>query len=167
MANGSPASGTRQALPTDEDFRAFYDRTSRTGYSLALRITGDAERAGAALEASYAAVWKPASDAAEIDGELLGRIRVEALDRRPTDGAMALRSVFAESTYTFTTAVRDGITQIDPLGRRAVELAYFGGIGVTQIAEILGEPAATVRAAMRRALLELGSLVRDEQETRV
>ena len=166
MANGSPVEGTPRTLPNSEDFRAFYDRTSRTGYGLALRIAGNAERAGAALEASYARVWNAAAGSPDLEHQLLAQVREEALQRRMPGGSSDGQSVGADSTYTFTTAIRDGFAQVDPLGRRAVELAYFGGVGVTEVADILGQPATTVRAAMRRALLALGSLVHDEHETR-
>lgn len=47
--------------------------------------------------------------------------------------------------------------------RRALELAYFGGMPVSGIAELLAVPAPSLRTAMRRALLELGELGRKGQ----
>ena len=165
MAQGSLASGTSTTLPTGEEFRAFYERTSRAAYSLALRITADSERAGAAIEAAYIETW-PSTGTDDLDGALLASVRSCALRLQPSGNANTIRSDGAIPAYTSATAIRDGLAQVDQLGRRAVELAYFGGIGVNHVAEILGQPTNLVRAAMRRALLELGSLVRDEQETR-
>jgi DNA-directed RNA polymerase specialized sigma24 family protein len=56
--------------------------------------------------------------------------------------------------------------RLEPLARRAIELAYFGGLGVDAIGELLDVPAAQVRQALREGLLQLGTLIKDEQETR-
>lgn len=164
MANGWPAEGLQGTLPKTDDFRAFYAETSRTAYSLALRITSNAERAGAATEAAYIATWSDRQAADDLPGRLLAAVRSRALELQGDNPAPA-QTDQPLSPYTSSTAVREGLAQVDALGRRAVELAYFGGVGVAQVAELLGQPPPAVRSAMRRALLELGSLLRDEQET--
>ena len=58
-------------------------------------------------------------------------------------------------------ALRAGLAGLDSTGRRAVELAYFRGMTVPTIASLLALSEAEIRLAMRSAMLQLGSLVRD------
>lgn len=146
-----------------EALRERVERTLPTAYSLALRICGNAEQAAAACEASYRE-W-PAWDHPEAgwsgrdEARFLSLVRTHALaakrqrgessggDGRPYDPQeMGLRALQAT----------------DPLGARAVELAYFGGLNAASIAELLGESTDDVRTAMRRALLSLAQSGRAE-----
>jgi DNA-directed RNA polymerase specialized sigma24 family protein len=142
-----------------ETFASFYERTK----SVAVRITGDAEMSGAACEAAYLERHRAGGDPFSESG-LLTAVRSHAIrisrERRPP----LQRSEAADSSYTQVTALKAGLEALDPLGRRAIELAYFGGIGVTEVADIVGRPIPEVRAALRTALLHLGSLVRAQQE---
>ena len=163
QAATSPAVATPEG---GEDFQAFYSRTSGSAYGLALRITGQPGPAAAACEAAYVRAWNERDMGARLELRLLERVRAEALGLTtsgPPPGPA--RSDAAEPSYTETAVMRAALAQVEPAGRRAIELAFFGGVGVADIVEIIGDPATVVRAAMRAALLRIGELTRPGQET--
>jgi DNA-directed RNA polymerase specialized sigma24 family protein len=133
-----------------------------------MEVTGGQRRlAEEACEAAYTAIWQQ-TGRVEIEpdwdeGQLLLEIRANALALRPAP-ASEQRSEPAERAY-MQAVVREGLAHMEPTTRRALELAYFGGMAVTDIAEVLGTPADTLRRSMREALLTLGSLTRGHQET--
>ena len=51
--------------------------------------------------------------------------------------------------------VRAALSQLGAAQREAIDLAFFGGLTQTQIAERLGAPLGTVKARIRRGLLAL------------
>lgn len=156
------ASGDREAI------RAFYARTSANAFGLALRITGDSAAAELACEDAYAALGATASgieDALRLEARFLASVREFALARRPADARVnADSSDPAERSYTIVNAVRDSLATLDPLAQQALDLAYFGGLNVQQIAEVTGKPASELRPILRDALLRLGAATRQQEE---
>jgi RNA polymerase sigma-70 factor (ECF subfamily) len=55
--------------------------------------------------------------------------------------------------------VRSAVIQLSDDQRRAIELAFFGGLTQHQIAEKLDEPLGTVKARIRRGMLKLRSII--------
>lgn len=55
--------------------------------------------------------------------------------------------------------VRQALTQIPENQRLVLELAYFGGLSQSQIAEKLSQPLGTVKTRMRMGLLNLRALL--------
>ena len=51
--------------------------------------------------------------------------------------------------------IDEALVILRPEQRRVVELAYFGGLTHTEIAETLGQPLGTVKTRMRLALRRL------------
>jgi RNA polymerase sigma-70 factor (ECF subfamily) len=52
-------------------------------------------------------------------------------------------------------AVRSAVSTLPIEQRRALEMAFFGGLTQEQIAQTLREPLGTVKARIRRGLLKL------------
>ena len=52
-------------------------------------------------------------------------------------------------------AVRESLELLPPEVREAIELAFFGGLSHTQIAEKLSVPLTTVKSRIRRAMMQL------------
>ena len=55
--------------------------------------------------------------------------------------------------------VRSAVIQLSPDQRRAIELAFFGGLTQHQIAEKLDEPLGTVKARIRRGMIKLRNII--------
>ena len=142
-------------------FEAFYERTAGAAYSLALRITGDSGRAARACEAAYGDAWGGRGGADEPrEHDLLARVRVRALEI----GGVSPSTEDEDGSYIGAEQVRDVLGRQRPEVRRALELAYFGGLPVSEISELLGVSAPPLRAALREVLLELAALARKGQE---
>jgi hypothetical protein len=164
-SQASPRQGGGAVALAGESFDVFYAKTSRAAWGLALRITASEEASVRVCEAAYAAAC---AGGAVTEGEaaFLGRVRSLALAEGGGPPPTMLRSDPRQPSYGEVTAIRAGLATVDPRGRRALDLAYYGGASVAEIAELIGEPEPTVRAALRGALLSLGQAVRQGQEGR-
>jgi RNA polymerase sigma-70 factor (ECF subfamily) len=55
--------------------------------------------------------------------------------------------------------VRSAVIQLSDEQRRAIELAFFGGLTQHEIAERLAEPLGTVKARIRRGMMKLRQII--------
>ena len=51
--------------------------------------------------------------------------------------------------------VREAMSQLPAQQRQAIELAFFGGLTQSEIASALKEPLGTIKARIRRGMLQL------------
>jgi RNA polymerase sigma-70 factor (ECF subfamily) len=143
------------AAPESDSFVAFYDATSTTAFSVAMRITQDRPAAETACEEAYLEAWRESGGRGDV-GRLLELVRDHALAKRTASSGSAPAATNGGNTVTAA------LNNTDPLGRRAVELAYFGGLSVPEVASILESTAADVRRAMRTAMLSLAAATAGE-----
>ena len=54
-----------------------------------------------------------------------------------------------------TQILRDAVGRLSPEQRKVIDLAFFGGLTQSEIADRLGEPLGTVKARARRGLMKL------------
>jgi RNA polymerase sigma-70 factor (ECF subfamily) len=54
-----------------------------------------------------------------------------------------------------TQILRDAVARLSPEQRKVIDLAFFGGLTQSEIADRLGEPLGTVKARARRGLMKL------------
>jgi RNA polymerase sigma-70 factor (ECF subfamily) len=173
---------------------ALYDRYASLVYGLAYAVTGREAPAGDAVAASFRRVWNeaPRFDASHtsVAAWLTTMVRREALSLR-TDGdrpaAVPLERESEVARFTETRAVAphpaDGdagpaplraevalaLGGLSPLERRALELAFFRGLAVPEIALQLEEQeyhiGTQLRSAMEhlRVALSTGSALNQEQ----
>ncbi len=161
--------------------RELYRRLSPLAYSLACQITGLEEDAEEVLVDAFQQAWAQAAQydpaRATVTGWILNITRSRAIDQvRARRRWQRRKQKAAESTASFplrppaspeTEAMRSqararlqqAIDALPPDQKRTIELAYFGGLSHTQIAEHLGQPLGTVKTRLRAAMRRIRSAV--------
>ncbi len=174
----------RMAASEADAAAAFYDRHAPLLFSVALRVVTDRREAEEALQDAMRCVWenaplyepshgKPLSWAVVItrnraidrlrrlkrQSEAVARIR-EKIESDVSHGPPAnSEAISKEDRAQLNTA----LTTLPPPQRLAIELAFFGGLSQSEIAEELGEPLGTIKARIRRGMLTLREVL---EETR-
>src|SRR6187200_2403858 len=161
----------------DGELRALddlYERYKTMAYSIAYRITNDATLAEDVVQEAFLGVWRNATRYVQGRGSvktwLLSIVHHRAIDavrrRRSTvdlperddapPPALRLPDVWGEvSSNLDADEVRAALASLSDVQREALELAYFGGLTQTEIAERTGTPLGTVKSRMRLGLLAM------------
>lgn len=168
----------RMAAGDEAALGLFYDRWSPVLYPLILHLVGDAHDAEEVLEETLWQAWRSADRYETGRGSVvtwlgmmarsraLDRIRSRARVREEVAGESIL--LVAEdpdrpSADPLRDAelaeerrmVRDALSTLPAEQREVLELAYFGGLSQTEVAERTGEPLGTVKTRTRLALQKL------------
>ena len=164
------ASGDREA------FHELYRRYGSADYGLALRITAQPMLAEEVTQDAFLALWRtpeafdPTRGAFRsfflslVHHRAVDAVRREERLRRRAERASNLEPVRGEDVADVVVEdaylgvrrkeVLEALTTLSPEQRQVIELAYFGGLTQTRIAERLGIPVGTVKtrtlAAMRK-----------------
>ena len=161
----------------DRALAELYDRYGRLAYSLAYRVLRDSSLAEDAVQDAFLTVWRTAGTYIRERGKpstwLLTLVHRRAVDlvrreqrrRQPTpvDEAPAPTPA-AEEVATLRDrrrAVQEALRQLPSDQREAIELAYYGGLTQTELAEQLSVPLGTVKSRMFAGLRRLGDLLRE------
>jgi RNA polymerase sigma-70 factor (ECF subfamily) len=155
-----------------------YDRWSPMLHSVARRIVNDPDDAEEVLEEAFWQAWRQAGRYEEGRGGVStwltmivrsraldrvrarGRLREERWEEMPEpapgqmDGEPSAPDASAEDEER-RRMVAAAVALLPPEQRETVELAYFGGLSQTEIAERLGQPLGTVKTRARLALQKL------------
>ena len=172
---GRAAAGDQHAVSE------LYDATSRMVYGLVLRILGDEATAEEVLLDVYMQVWRQASAYDAGRGGPLAWLatiaRSRAIDRlragrQESQRARSLETVSQQSTgedleeAAYVTELRGVVRQalgaISAEQREALELAYYGGLSHSEIAERLGQPLGTIKTRIRLGMMKLRELLKPE-----
>ena len=151
-----------------------YDRYRAMAYAIALRITADATLAEDVVQDAFLGVWRHAERYVEGRGSvktwLLAIVHHRAIDavrrRRPASELpdpelpappqLVVADVWTEVAGRLDAVeVRAAIATLSDVQREAIELAYWGGLSQTEIAQRTGAPLGTVKSRMRLGLLAL------------
>ena len=172
----------RVAAGDEPAFGELYDRLAPVLFSLALRILQDAALAEDVVQEVFLQIWdragqydpglgKPLSWAATLTrNKAIDRVRAgERRNRRTAEAGLDQQarqenSITPDGTAHFqetAQAVRLAMGRLPAEQRRAIELAFFDGLTQTQIATELGLPLGTVKARIRRGLLQLREELED------
>jgi RNA polymerase sigma factor (sigma-70 family) len=163
------AAGDEQALAE------LYDRLGGVAYRLAVRILRDTALAQDAVQDAFLGVWRTAVAFDPARGKastwlltLVHRRAVDLVrreDRRradPLDDApIASGDATDESAEVREERrrVQAALAQLHPDQREALELAYYGGLTQSELAERLGVPLGTVKSRMFTGLSRLRDLL--------
>ncbi len=155
-----------------------YEQYGAMAFSIAYRITRDRAAAEDVVQDAFLGVWRNA--ARYVDGRgtvrtwLLSIVHHRAIDairrRRPTvelpesdsglPETLTLPDTWTEVAHGLDRdAVQTALAQISDVQRVAIELAYFGGLTQTEIAERLKQPLGTVKTRIRLGLERLRELM--------
>ena len=140
-------------------------------FSIAYRITGDRAAAEDVVQDAFLGAWRNAARYVDARGTvktwLLSIVHHRAIDavrrRRPTSELPETEANLPESLTMPDTwadvelridraAVQTALGFISDVQREAIELAYFGGLTQTEIAERTGVPLGTVKGRLRLGL---------------
>lgn len=159
---------------------ALYDRYGRAAYGLALRIVRDASLAEDAVQDAFLAVWRSADrfaqERAKASTWILTLVHRRAVDvvrreeRRRADPLEAAHEPSGDATdeqawlRARRERVRAALARLPEAQRQALELAYWGGLTQTEIAERLGQPLGTIKSRMFTGIARLRELLADEEE---
>ena len=159
----------------DDALGELYDRFGRLAFRLAFRILRDRALAEDAVQEAFLAVWRSADaykrERAKPSTWILTVVHRRAVDivrreqsRRsepldvapepsvgPADEDAVLRDRRA--------AVQAALTELPGEQRQALELAYYGGLTQSELAERLGVPLGTVKSRMFAGLGRLRVLL--------
>jgi len=153
-----------------EAFAQFYDRTVPVVYGLARRFLHDESLAEDLVQEVYLQVWEKGASFNPSLGKpmtwLMTLTRNRAVDRLrasaragelPMDEMVEVEGRSEPERLDADTAmnVRRAVEQLPVEQRRALELAFFGGLTQSQIAQNLNQPLGTIKARIRRAMLAL------------
>ena len=159
-----------------EAFEVLYRRYVRPVFGLALRRLGDRGRAEDATQETFASVWRAASSYRPERGP--GAPWLYAVARNAVvDRARARSETPAEPTEEaadepgpperaeagwVSWRVHRALGELPDHERSLIELAYWGGLSQSEIAQFLDIPLGTVKTRTRSALARLADLLEDE-----
>src|SRR4051794_10223644 len=163
-------SGDRRA------FEQLYRRYARPVLGLALRRLGDRGRAEDAVQETFAAIWRSARTYKPERGAgapwLYAVARNAIVDRSrnrseppaegpelPSDEPSPAER--AESSYT-SWRVHRALETLAQHEREVIELAYYGGLSQSEVADFLNIPLGTVKTRTRAGLGRLADLLDGE-----
>jgi len=167
----------RVAQQDQQALSELYDRYRCLVFSLALRILKERSEAEEVMTDVFFQCWRGAVGFDRARGSvaswLITLCRSRAIDRLRARGRRdaslaALRSDPAHAVASSEEApdeiaavqqrralVRSALGALSEAQRATLELAYYGGLSHTEIAEQLGEPLGTVKTRIRQTLLAL------------
>jgi RNA polymerase sigma-70 factor, ECF subfamily len=166
-------------IPTPEGDLALaelYDRYGKVAYGLAYRILQNSALAEDAVQDAFLTVWRTAgtyiSERGKPSAWLLTLVHRRAVDivrreqRRRVPAAeepVVSAPAAAEEATTLERrrAVQEALQQLPADQRQAIELAYYGGLTQSELAEQLSVPLGTVKSRMFAGLRRLGDLLRE------
>ena len=162
---------------------ALYDRYAAILLGLLLRILRNRPEAEDVLQEVFMQIWRRAGDFDEARGRgftwLVTLARSRAIDRlRSIDAraraAQAAQHEVQEETTDASddvlnserrTVIQAALARLPEEQRRALLLAYYGGLTQSEIATRLNQPLGTVKTRMRSGLIKLRELLREQKQS--
>ena len=169
----------RVAERRDADaFAVLYRRYARAVYSLVVRLLRDSATADDVAQEAFASVWRAARGYRRERGSAAGwlfaiarnaaidttRTRVALVIGEPPDepdpGPLPDDEAIAEMEAFRVHAAVDALPARE---REVIELAYYGGLSQSEVADRLDIPLGTVKTRTRTALQRLAGVLGEEE----
>jgi len=175
----APTDGELIQRVADRDagaFESLYRRYARPVFGLALRRLGDRMRAEDAVQETFAALWRSARTYRPERGPgapwlyAVARNAIVDRARNRTDAPAEIPDAAslepgpadrAEASFVSWRIHRalEGLPQSE---RDVIELAYWGGLSQSEVADFLGIPLGTVKTRTRSGLGRLATMLEGE-----
>ena len=162
-------------------FEELYTRYSNILYATAMKFLKEDADAQDVVQDVFIQIWDKAKLYDPAKGKpltwALTMTRNRSIDRiRAIQRRTRLRDDFEKETVADESAgirealsgvdasertqiLRDAVARLSPEQRKVIDLAFFGGLTQSEIADRLGEPLGTVKARARRGLMKLKELL--------
>jgi RNA polymerase sigma-70 factor, ECF subfamily len=174
---GSRESDSALAVMGEEEFRAFYERTARPLWSYLSRITGSPTQADDLLQEAYYRFYRAgtrheseahrrnslfqiATNLVRDAARRSSRYQDVPIEDEESLGKMP-RSTAPEPDQqaAIRTDLSRALTQLEPVQREMLWLAYAQGSSHEEIADILGLKAVSIRTLLLRARKKLAGIL--------
>lgn len=162
----------------------FYDRFSDAVYAAAFAIVGVAEDAEEVVEDTFWQAWNQASRFEISRGQVrawlltiarsramdkrksVSRRREEQLDSAPTELLVnAARADDRVVDAERTTMVAKALSDLPQVQREVLEMAYFGGLSQSEIADCTGLAIGTIKTRIRLGMMKLREQLAPSRQT--
>lgn len=170
------------AAGDDRALGALYDAYGHVAYGLAMAITGAQATAESVVSQAFAEAWCSASsfNASQTSAlawltSIVRRIalRVSCPDPRVSPKVSGDRPANGGAgAISSSTPIGQALRRLTAVQRQVIELSYYRGLTVGEIASQLGEPESGARELLRSAMQELraalagGAILEDHVVTR-
>jgi RNA polymerase sigma-70 factor (ECF subfamily) len=152
-----------------EAFQAFYGRHAGRVLSYARQLSRQGDAAEDVTQEVFVAVWRRAASYRPERGDVTGwlytitRNKLVDLWRRRGETAelceLDERLAGAAEPGDLNLSIRQALSRVAPDQRRAIEMAYFGGLTYEETARRLELPLGTLKSRIRSGLKTLRSLL--------
>ena len=149
-----------------------FDLFSSVAYGLALRTIGDAGEAEDVVQESFLALWRQSERLDPTRGVrsyLLTIVHNKTIDRlrrkgRRPEAALEFAEAVPDNSEDLAESVarqaegeevRAALVSLPAEQRRTVEMTYFGGLTISEVASDMSVPVGTVKSRLRLALQHL------------
>lgn len=153
-----------------ESFQAFYTRYAGRVLAYARQLSRRREMAEDVTQEVFVAVWRRAASYRPERGDPAGWLytitRNKLVDQWRRAGETQdleeigdLRLAEAEEGGDLRLTMRQALARVAPEQRRAIEMAYFGGLTYEETAQRLDLPVGTLKSRIRSGLKRLRALL--------
>ena len=168
----------RMAAGDRDAFSQFYDRYAPLAYPLILRVVRERADAADVLQEVFWEAWQTAGTYDAVRGSpeawIVMRARTRAIDRVrsvrrrsetfvvPANEAVMAASPEADPAERAEDRglIQGALERLPEAQREVIELAYYGGLTQTEIAQRLQQPLGTVKTRIRTALGRLREMMK-------
>jgi len=152
---------------TEDEFRAFYERTSRPVWAYLMRLTGDAHLADDLLQEAYyrfyraGAVYEGESHRRNSLFRIATNIARDSARRkkRVTEVQIPESLEATRASHDERTDLQRALAKLKPLQREILWLAYAQGSSHHEIAGITGVSSKSIKSMLFRARRKLAELL--------